>query len=147
MLRMLVAAVAVLGVALIWSLVRARKNQDAVIPSPPLQSGSYKPPLGSIIVHCDDEEQVTKVVTTAKYLATHIWTEEDGRSRLSGMLMIDAVYPHFIRMAELEPSSVEWISVLGEAARVAAEGGDKAVRAQGELVEELQKIRDETGEK
>ena len=44
------------------------------------------------------------------------------------MLMIDAVYPHFIRMAELEPSSAEWISELGEAARAAADGADELVQ-------------------
>ncbi len=59
-----------------------------------------------------------------------------GSKRTTGacsraMLMIDAVYPHFIRMAELEPSSAEWISELGEAARAAADGADELVQPAG----------------
>jgi len=93
----------------------------------------------NILARARDSTQVEKV-TAAVQQIEQIWANEEQRNLVKTMLMIDATYPHFERMADLRPLSAPWIAEWTKAMEVANEGADKLLNEQKALSRILDEI-------
>ena len=96
----------------------------------------------NILARARDSVQVKKV-TTAVHQIEQIWTKEEERNLIKIMLMIDATYPHFEKMADLDVLSEDWLSELIKAMEIATEGADQLLKEQEEVSRKVSRMLDE----
>lgn len=77
-----------------------------------------------ILSNATNPDQARKV-TIAVQQIEQIWNNDEQRSIIRAMLMINDTYPFLEKMAELEPLSAEWISQWTNAMKIARQGADK----------------------
>ena len=97
--------------------------------------------IGNVLARASGKDQLDQVSQTVHQLG-QLWTSEEKKNIILGMVMVDGTYPHLARMAELAPYSMEWVAELSKAASMAVAGADEAARAQEAVIKGLQKIQD-----
>ncbi len=93
----------------------------------------------NILSRARDSVQAEKV-TTAVQQIEQISTKEEERNIIRIMLMIDATYPHFENMADLDTLSADWLVEFTKAMKIATEGADQLLKRQEEVSRMLDEI-------
>jgi len=107
----------------------------------PLPEGFDSKIFSQVMSRAKTPEQQAKVAHTAFYLA-HLWKDGDSAHIPQVMVMVEAVYPHLERMADLDPSSTDWLTELSTVIKLTADSADDLVRETEEVNQVLRAALD-----